>query len=154
MFIPVLLVLVAACGLPSGSGESVSMSGEHYELAITHRLDVAALDQEEEAWTESDFLPVDDGGRFLISVDSDGHSIVLQSLTDDVVMTGHLDTHVANPADVVAEESTRFFIDEGLFAGGSLVIWSQNDGLRAELTTYGSGRPVIASERGDLELAA
>jgi hypothetical protein len=36
------------------------------------------------------------------------------------------------------------------FAGGRFVIWQDVDGLQAELTVYGSGRPIVFSERGSL----
>jgi hypothetical protein len=37
-------------------------------------------------------------------------------------------------------------------AGGRLVVWPGSGGLQAELTFYGSGRPIIKSERGTIVL--
>jgi hypothetical protein len=41
-------------------------------------------------------------------------------------------------------------LDGGAFAGGRFVVWSNNQGLQAEITIYGSGVPIIKSERGVL----
>lgn len=42
-------------------------------------------------------------------------------------------------------------LTDGLFAGGRLLIWIDNDEFEAEFTVYGSGVPIIRSERGKLE---
>ena len=45
-------------------------------------------------------------------------------------------------------------ITDGLFAGGRFLIWIYNDEFEAEFTVYGSGVPIIRSERGILERVA
>jgi len=37
-------------------------------------------------------------------------------------------------------------------AGGRFVVWRSTDGLQGELTFYGSGRPIVKSERGSMVL--
>jgi hypothetical protein len=37
-------------------------------------------------------------------------------------------------------------------AGGRLVVWLRAGGLQGELTYYGSGRPIVKSERGSMVL--
>lgn len=51
-----------------------------------------------------------------------------------------------------AHTATRveYALDAGTFAGGRLVLRDTEDGVDAELTIYGSGRPVARSERGPL----
>jgi len=49
------------------------------------------------------------------------------------------------------EGSLYYQLGEGLFAGGRFVIWIDNNEFEAELTIYGSGVPIIKSERGILE---
>ena len=41
-------------------------------------------------------------------------------------------------------------LGSGTFAGGRFLVWQGSKGLEAELTIYGSGRPIVESERGDL----
>jgi hypothetical protein len=48
------------------------------------------------------------------------------------------------------ETSKRYELNEGLFAGGRFLIWISNDHFEAEYTLYGSGVPIIRSERGRL----
>jgi len=50
----------------------------------------------------------------------------------------------------VATKGIVYELREGTFAGGRFVVWSSNQGLHAELTIYGSGRPIVRSERGTL----
>jgi hypothetical protein len=38
----------------------------------------------------------------------------------------------------------------GVFAGGRIVVWREAGGIQAELTIYGSGVPVVRSERGSV----
>ncbi len=45
-------------------------------------------------------------------------------------------------------ERVSYALDEGLVAGGRLVVWREGTGYQAELTLYGSGVPVVKSERG------
>ncbi len=47
-------------------------------------------------------------------------------------------------------DSITYELDEGAFAGGRFVVWTSNDRLEAELTIYGSGIPILKSERGIL----
>jgi len=44
----------------------------------------------------------------------------------------------------------NFDLSAGTFAGGRFVVWAAEDGLQAELTLYGSGVPIVKSERGAL----
>jgi len=49
-------------------------------------------------------------------------------------------------------EVCKFYeLSDGLFAGGRFLIWIDNDEFEAEFTVYGSGVPIIRSERGILE---
>jgi hypothetical protein len=48
---------------------------------------------------------------------------------------------------------SKFYeLGDGLFAGGRFIIWINNKNFEAEYTIYGSGIPIIKSERGKLEL--
>lgn len=49
-----------------------------------------------------------------------------------------------------SDQDISFELSEGTFAGGRFVVWKAIDSLQAELTMYGSGRPIVKSERGPL----
>lgn len=51
-----------------------------------------------------------------------------------------------------SDSEVRYDITEGAFAGGLFVARSSATGLQGELTIYGSGVPIISSERGPLVL--
>jgi hypothetical protein len=46
--------------------------------------------------------------------------------------------------------SLRYELSTGTFAGGRWIVWNTARGLEAELTLYGSGVPIVSSERGRL----
>lgn len=50
------------------------------------------------------------------------------------------------------KESKYYELNDGLFAGGRFIVWKDKNEFEAEYTIYGSGFPIIKSERGRLEL--
>jgi len=50
------------------------------------------------------------------------------------------------------DKSMLYNLVEGVFAGGRFVVWKNNEGFEGELTIYGSGVPIVRSDRGKLEL--
>jgi hypothetical protein len=50
----------------------------------------------------------------------------------------------------LSTERVLFTLSQGTFAGGRFVVWPGAETLQAELTLYGSGRPIVQSERGSL----
>jgi hypothetical protein len=53
---------------------------------------------------------------------------------------------VAQRASIADQQAWYELTDA--FAGGRFVVWRSDSGLQGELTVYGSGRPIISSERG------
>jgi hypothetical protein len=49
-----------------------------------------------------------------------------------------------------ASSTLHYELTKGTFAGGRFLVWVTPSGLEAELTIYGSGVPIISSERGRL----
>jgi hypothetical protein len=50
----------------------------------------------------------------------------------------------------VTDEGITYDLINGTFAGGRFVVLASVDDLQAELTIYGSGLPIVSSERGAL----
>ena len=48
-------------------------------------------------------------------------------------------------------EFKQYVLEKGLFAGGRFIVWIIDNKFEAEFTIYGSGVPIIQSERGYLE---
>jgi hypothetical protein len=49
-----------------------------------------------------------------------------------------------------ASDLVHYDLGAGTFAGGRFLVWIDDDCFQAELTIYGSGVPVVSSERGRL----
>ncbi len=77
------------------------------------------------------------GVRYSILVTAEGRSV---SITASPPING---TRTERSDDRVT-----YALSGGLAAGGRLVVWKEGTGYQGELTVYGSGVPVVKSERG------
>jgi len=89
-------------------------------------------------FTEADYRPDSGGVTYLV-----------------VVSGGTTTVAIGNPpvegSRVTAtDQRLAYDLNRGTFAGGRFIVWPGSAGLQAELTIYGSGRPIIKSERGNL----
>ena len=85
---------------------------------------------------EEDYRPVDDGPRHAVEVSDDGARVEVG------------ETPMVGERNDAGATRISYDMSEGLFAGGRFVVWATEEGLEAELTIYGSGRPIVHSERG------
>lgn len=91
-----------------------------------------------------------EGTRFQIEISEDGHTCELQRGGDasrywsESRLTGRRDD---SSADLCYE------FEKGLVAGGRLVLRVRDGAIQGEVTLYGSGRPVVESERGPVKIA-
>jgi hypothetical protein len=88
---------------------------------------------------ESDYRPMSPGPRYSILIGSGGESV---SIDGAPPIKGTRSDHT--------DQRVTFALNEGLFAGGRLVVWKDGAGYQGELTAYGSGVPIARSERGSL----
>lgn len=87
---------------------------------------------------EKDYEPVEDGANYPVAV-SDGWRHV---------SVGGKPLLGESKAD--ATGALWYDLSEGTFAGGRFRVWATPSGLQAERTLYGSGVPIVLSERGVL----
>jgi len=87
---------------------------------------------------QEDYEAVSDGTTYVVRLDRRWFTV---SIGDEPLL-GELTTE---PGDKLTYELTT-----GTTAGGRFVIWADGSGLQAELTMYGSGVPIVSSERGAL----
>jgi hypothetical protein len=88
--------------------------------------------------SDSDYQVVNDGTVYRVIVADHGSSVSIGPGPVRGQRTAWTDT------------CSVFSLGEGTFAGGRFVVWIAGGGLQAEMTIYGSGRPVVESERGAL----
>ena len=93
----------------------------------------------EDVLREDDYTLTDEDIRHEVTFSEDGQEITIEPGPVKGVRTK------------VDEGSLYYQLGEGLFAGGRFVIWIDKKEFEAEMTIYGSGIPVIRSERGILE---
>ncbi len=89
---------------------------------------------------ESNYTASDEDIRYEVTFPDDGKSVS--------ILPGPVTGELKNDG----KTSKYYELDFGLAAGGRFVIWMDDKDFEAELTVYGSGIPIIKSERGKLEL--
>jgi len=87
---------------------------------------------------ESDYRPISDGPTYHVAVSPQGERVAIGQ------------PPIGGRCTATADNRHTYDLSEGTFAGGRFVVWSGATGLQAELTIYGSGLPIVQSERGAL----
>ncbi len=95
-----------------------------------------------DAFVEADYDPVSSGPVYDVSVSLQGAAVVIGA--DPLV----------GQRESASGTQLSYALAQGTFAGGRFVVWATAAGLQGELTLYGSGRPIVRSERGALVRAA
>ena len=135
-----VLVSVLACGACTPTDSSLSESAGFHDGAWVLVVDRALRDGRGTAGfpstplSESDFAPAAGNTTYQVDVSEQGARIVINA--------------TLAPATPGSGKGNQ--IVEGSFAGGRFVASQISGDLQGELTTYGSGRPVLRSERGPL----
>lgn len=92
---------------------------------------------------ESGFGPVASGLTYSVVISERGSQVSVEGAS--------IENHAIKGQRVAATDGRLAYdLTEGTFAGGRFTAWSTKDGLQGELTVYGSGRPIVKSERGVL----
>jgi hypothetical protein len=88
--------------------------------------------------SEADFAPVDGGARYRLVVSEDAARIEV------------VESQMVAQLEQATAERLIYGLVDGAFAGGRIMVWREPSGIQAELTIYGSGVPVVRSERGSV----
>jgi hypothetical protein len=129
------LTVLGACQHAQSAGPS------QYVLRVDQRLDRTGVAAPSDPPPESSFRAVDPFDAYAIRVDGD--TVTITALDGSQKTIGG---RRAKPEPGSAAGEERFTLESGVFAGGRLVL----RGARAELTIYGSGVPIVSSDRGAL----
>jgi hypothetical protein len=135
--VPALLALILA----SACHHAPSGGAVQYVLRVDQRLDRTAIAVPSDPPPESSFRAVEPFDAYAITVDGD--AVTITALDGSKKTIGG---HRARPDTGSEPGEERFALESGVFAGGRLVL----RGARAELTIYGSGVPIVSSDRGTL----
>lgn len=85
---------------------------------------------------DDDYLTTDLGNCYKIIISEHGSKLAIQG------------TPVSGVRILNTENRCEYQIEDGLFSGGVIYIWNSSFGIQAEYRVYGSGKPVVGSERG------
>lgn len=89
--------------------------------------------------SESDYKALPQNKSYAVSFAVDGNTV---TITGETTMMGTWNQQAGG--------TRRFDLTSGVFAGGRFDVWSGDTAFNAELTMYGSGVPIVSSERGTL----
>ncbi len=143
VFLCIIIIPCSTCKKEGDNKTSVNFSDLYGSLCIlkTNRVSIGPdVHFPGDSLTESYYTFTDEDTRYEVTISREGTIILI------------------NPGSIIGEksndgsESKRYNLVGGLFAGGRFIIWKDDQGFEAEYTIYGSGVPIIRSERGDLEI--
>ena len=123
---------------PEGSTDA-PMDGE-WVLQVDRKWngDAGSVQFPSDSLPEEAYEPLSDGAAYRVVFSNELGSVAV----GDTPLSG------AQVSD--ADGRREYDLTTGTFAGGRFIVWNGAAGLQAELTIYGSGVPIISSERGAL----
>jgi len=136
----ICLVLMVGCNKTDENIDKSSpiLDRNNYVLEINRISERPDVQFPTDALTENNYEEVNEGLHYAITISSNGQTITIEP----GAITGR------RLSDI--EESLFFELDGGVFAEGRFIVWTTENNIEAELTIYGSGVPIIKSERGYL----
>lgn len=134
----ILLPLVLMISFLAHAGESLPVPDGDYEIKVTHSVKHPKVDFPYSPIPVEQYAPVKKNSKISIRLSDDGNKVELPNIKASGKLTK------ATPGKRV------YHLDKGLFAGGQVTIEKTKTGLVASYTVFGSGVPVIQSERGKL----
>lgn len=143
-----LVLLSACCALLQACAaepdSSVRISDGEWELKVDREWVRKGAQALPGSLTEEDYRRVSDGPSYSIVVTEGCKKVGIRGAGVDGGPPARKGTTHASGDPAV------YWLQEGTFAGGQFVWWKGERGLEAELTMFGSGVPIISSERGSL----
>ena len=140
-----LLLLLISCEVSNQSDKNVAefslLDGNEFVMEVDRISEMPDVQFPMDDLQKSDYRETNEGTVYNVSFSDDGKMVTIEpgSIGGKKVIDGN--------------ESKFYEIDEGEFAGGRFVVWISNDSFEAELTVYGSGVPIVKSERGYLSIS-
>lgn len=122
-----------------GASQTTLLTDGSWQLQVQRVLrDPAAVQLPSQVLTEADYVPSTEGTTHAVVISMQGQRVSI----GDAPWSG-----ARSAGD---DQPITFELADGTPAGGRFSIWEAAEGLQAELTIYGSGRPIVLSERGAL----
>lgn len=139
-----LLLIATGCKIAeqgeSDAGEDLfsRLNGSHYVLHVDRQVGGPAVQFPTDALEDSIYEPVTAEKQYDVTFSSD-----LQTIT--IMPRG-----IVGELQPAGEDIKYWNLTQGLVEGGRFEVWVVNTSFQAEYTEYGSGVPIVFSERGAL----
>ena len=117
------------------------LKGNTFVLKVDRLLFNTDVQFPSESLQEEDYLATDESIQYEVVFSSNGEEVYIEPGT------------IKGEIEISDQNSIQYKLVEGVFAGGRLIVWKIDESFEAEFTIYGSGVPIVSSERGELELA-
>ena len=138
-----LLLLLVGCEVSNQSNKNVAefslLDGNEFVMKVDRISEMPDVQFPMDDLQKKDYRETNEGTIYNVNFSDDGQMVTIEpgSIRGEKSMDG--------------DKSKFYELDEGEFAGGRFIVWQSNDSFEAELTVYGSGVPIVKSERGYLE---
>lgn len=133
-------ILMAGCDVAVSEDEYVDdfslLDGNSFVMEVDRILGTSNEQLPMDDLQESDYIKINEDIQYDVVFSEDGQTVTIEP--------GSISGQETNDGS----ESIKFNLD--VFAGGRFVVWINNGSFEAELTIYGSGVPIVKSERGYL----
>ena len=116
------------------------LNGNSYVLVIDRVSELPDVQFPHEDLHEDDYVESAQDIQYEVSFSDDIQTVTIKS---KVLISGEIEKD--------DEDQKKYSLTNELLAGGRLNIWIEDRHFEAELTVYGSGIPILKSERGILE---
>jgi hypothetical protein len=139
------LLLFGRCEVSNQSNKNVAefslLDGNEFVMEVDRISEKPDVQFPMDDLQESDYRKINEGVVYNITLSENGEMVTIEpgSIRGEKTMDG--------------DKSKLYEIEEGVFAGGRFIVWISNDSFEAELTIYGSGVPIVKSERGYLGIS-
>jgi hypothetical protein len=144
MLFALTALLSGACEGTCGSADG-ALDGESYILEVDRVANHPDVQFPHDPLEEDDYEETDQDNQYEVRFSANGDTVTIEGKQ----ISGEIEI-VTGSIEIDDEDFKQYDIQETLFAGGRFGVWITDDHFDAEYTIYGSGVPIIRSERGRL----
>lgn len=138
IFFTIVLSFLAGCSEDDYEANLEQLGDKSFLLEVNRISEYPEVQFPSDQLYEKDYVETSKGSEYEVRFSEDMRTVTI--MLDSISGTLMADT----------EEYKRYDLDNGLFAGGRFIVWVNESQFEAEYTIYGSGVPIIRSERGNL----
>ena len=142
ILIPIILSqTLHCCSTGEDEADFSQLNGESFVFIVDRSVDHPDVQYPRDELQESDYKQLNDGPRYDVEFSADMQTVTL--------MPGGYVGELEEDDELLKQ----YNLVDGAFIAGRFNIWIESGHFEAELTEYGSGIPIIRSQRGTMKPA-